>query len=138
MHPDPGVAVLSYRRASYTGAGSSSLETQQLIHYTLDLHRVDPSTVAVQSWPGSNSGASYWLVRAALRSDEEFVPYTNIFERRLEDGSVDVTSSRGRVREIVLGYFTEEVLASRLAENFRDMVERLGGAGSDVEADTAH
>ena len=43
----------------------------------------------------------------------------------VDDGSVDVTSSRGRVRELVLGYFSDETTAARLADEFRNMLERL-------------
>jgi hypothetical protein len=124
-HPDAGCAVLGYQRASYSGPDANSLQTQQLIQYTVRLSDITPESVRVQAWDGFNADQAFWLVRAVIAEEADYVSYTNVLERRIEDGSVEVTSSRGRVREIVLGYFTDETIAARLAENFRDMLTNL-------------
>ncbi len=129
-HPEPGIAVLSYRRASYADAGS--LATEQIIQYTVRLGSLDPGSVRAQVWQGFNAGETFWLVHATTRGGDEFVPYTNLFQRRLEDGTIDSTSSRGRVREVVIGYFATEESARRLAELFQGMLEDLAPATSDV------
>lgn len=131
-HPDPGTAVLSYRRASYTDAGADSLATEQIIQYTVRLGMLDPGSVRARVWEGFNADKTFWLVHATTRGEDDFMPYTNLFQRRLEDGAVDLTSSRGRVREVVIGYFTTEESAHRLAGLFRDMLEDLAPAVSDV------
>ncbi len=124
-HPDPGYVVLGYQLASYAGPSPESLRTQQLIQYTVRLSDITPESVGVVAWKGSHAGQAFWLVQAVVAEDADYVPYTNVFERRLEDGSVDVTSSRGRVRELVLGYFANETTAARFAENFHDMLGDL-------------
>ena len=118
--------MLMYRRASYGGAGDDSLESQQTIHYTIVLGDIAAESIRIETWTGFNSNQTFRLVRAEINDAAEFVPYTNVFERKLEDGSVDVTSSRGRVREVVLGYFADETTAARLADEFRGMLESLG------------
>jgi hypothetical protein len=124
-HPDPGRAVLMYRRASYAGSGEKSLESQQTIHYTLALGDISANSIRIQTWEGSHSKHTFQLVSAVVEESAELVPYTNVFERKLDDGTVDVTSSRGRVRELVLGYFADETAAARLADEFRGMLEEL-------------
>ena len=126
-HPERDRAVLGYQRSTYSGPESGSLQTQQIIQYTIRFSDIAAHSIETQSHDGFIAGEPYWLVRAVITEGADFVPYTNVFERRAADGSVEVTSSRGRVREIVLGYFAEEVMAERLADHFRDMVENLGG-----------
>lgn len=123
-HPDAGFAILSYRRTSYAGFGVDTIASQQTILYTVRLAGVDAASIRVQPLDAFNSDATFWMVQARLRDQTEFVPYTNLFERRLDDGTVDVSSSRGRVREIVLGYFATEDAAVTLAERFRNLIER--------------
>lgn len=124
-HPDPARAVLMYRRTSYTGPGEDALESQQTIRYTIIWRDIAPDSIRIQTWDGFNSNQTYRLVNAVIEDNAKFVPYTNVFERKLEDGTVDVTTSRGRVRELVLGYFADETTAARIADEFRSMLERL-------------
>jgi hypothetical protein len=122
-HPEPGRAILMYQRATYSGSDANTLQSQQVIQYTLRLTDIVRDSVRVETWSGTHSGTALWLVRAAIDDDAGFVPYTNVVEQRLADGSVDVTSSRGRVREIVLGYFSDESTAARLADGFTRLLE---------------
>jgi len=137
-HPDEGFVTLIYRRASYTGASPKTLETTQLIHYTVRLAEVSPGSVEVKPVDAFNAGERYWIVTSVISGDAEYVPYTNIFERRMEDGSVDVTSSRGRVREVVIGYFGTKLAAERLADSFRELLTSLHSVDSDVQTDGSH
>jgi hypothetical protein len=124
-HPDAGRAVLTYQRATYSGAAQTPPDARQLIHYTVRLSDLDARAVTVERWEGFHSRHEFWLVRAVIREGAELIPYTNVFERRIDADRVDVTSSRGQVREIVLGYFETETDAARLADNFQDMLEQL-------------
>jgi hypothetical protein len=124
-HPEVGRAILIYQRSTYAGASSNTLETQQVIQYTIRFDDIDAKSVATQTWKGFNSGREFRLVRAVILEGAEFIAYTNVFERRLADGTVDVTSSRGNVREVVLGYFDSESNASRFADTFRGILEDL-------------
>lgn len=123
-HPEPGLAVIRYQRESYRSAGADRPEIRQIIHYTVRLDDLDTETISVQPWQGPHSGRERWLVRVVIDADADYVPYTNVFERSVGPEAVDVTSSRGRVREVVLGYFETQTQAARLADSFRDLLER--------------
>ena len=75
---------------------------------------------------------SYYLVSVRIEPIKQFIDYTNIVEKRLEDGHIDVTSSRGKARSLVLGYFRTEQEAQLFADAFRDVL-----ANYDFRADTA-
>lgn len=125
-HPDDGRAILSYQRSTYATGSPRSLERRQVIQYTLSLDDVDRKAIESQAWIGPRSGEEYWMVMAPIREDSDFVPYTNLVEIRLDDGSVDVTSSRGRVRTVALGYFTSQAAASEFAKGFRAFLSEPG------------
>jgi hypothetical protein len=86
---------------------------------------LETGSIVVEAVHASGSPQTSWIVRASIRSGADFVPYTNIFEEKLDGDRVDVTSSKGRVREIIVGYFGTERAATQLADGFRDLLESL-------------
>lgn len=121
-------ASLVYQRATYSGATEDSLRSRQIIHYTLSSAALDPESVAIQ--PGQDNGGEgkLWPVVVMTRSGAELIPYSNLLEMRKADGTTDVTTSRSRVRQVVIGYFSEETQAKRVAEAFRGWLEHPAAA----------
>lgn len=126
-HPDSGRAILSYERSTYASASPGSLRRRQVIQYTVTFDDLDAATLRRQAWTGQRSGDESWIVIVDIRPDADFVPYTNLVETRMSDGSVDVTSSRGRVRTIALGYFTSQDQADQLVEGVGKFLRESGG-----------
>ena len=81
----------------------------------------------VREWPGPLSGRPYYMVLATVEAEKRFIDYTNLFETLQEDGSVDVTSSRGKARSLALGYFREKETAQEYADAFGDFLLRHAG-----------
>lgn len=123
-HPEAGRVILSYQRSTYATGSPRSLERRQVIQYTVTIADVNRSGVETASWTAPRSGETFWMVSVPIQENAKFVPYTNLVEMRLDDGSVDVTSSRGRVRSIALGYFSSESVAKRFAEAFETYLIR--------------
>ena len=67
-----------------------------------------------------------------VRDKSGFIEYDNLFESRAENGDPELTQSRGRVREIALGYFGREETANRLAKQFREYLNSLPAAPAPV------
>ncbi|MCH8204887.1 MAG: hypothetical protein IID09_06955 [Candidatus Hydrogenedentes bacterium] len=123
--PDPqGGLVLVYERNRYDSVETRTPSSRQIIHYPFALSDLSPSSMEVREWPGPLSGRPYYMVLAAVQAEKRFIDYTNIFETRLDDGSVDVTSSRGKARSLALGYFREKEKAQEFADAFRDLLLR--------------
>lgn len=115
-HPDADTYILVYERTQYDEADSTTYRSRQMINYTFALGDLDPDSVAVREWAGPLSDRTYWFVSVGIRASTEFVPYSNLVEEALEDGTVDVTTSRGKARSLALGYFSERGLAAQFAE----------------------
>ena len=127
---DPGGAfVLVYERKRYDSVETRTPSTRQIIHYPFALSDLSPSSLEVREWAGPLSGRPYYMVLATVEAEKQFIDYTNFFETRLEDGSVDVTSSRGKARSLALGYFRGKETAQEFADAFRDVL--LLDAGRD-------
>ena len=123
--PDPqGGLVLVYERNRYDSVETRTPSSRQIIHYPFALSDLSPSSMEVREWPGPLSGRPYYMVLATVQAEKRFIDYTNIFETRLDDGSVDVTSSRGKARSLALGYFREKEIAQEFADAFRDLLLR--------------
>ena len=127
--PDPeGAYVLVYERKQYDSVETRVPSSLQIIHYPFALSDLEPSSVEVREWAGPLSGRRYYLVLVRVVTKKQFIDYTNVVERRLESGSVDVTSSRGKARTLVLGYFLESKTAQEFCDAFRGVFLRDGKA----------
>lgn len=123
--PDAGGAfVLVYERKRYDSVETRVPSSLQIIHYPFALSDLNPSSMEVREWAGPLSGRPYYMVMATVEAEKRFIDYTNVVERRLEDGSVDVTSSRGKARFLALGYFREKETAQKFSDDFRDVLLR--------------
>ena len=121
--PDAGGAfVLVYERKQYDSVETRTPSTRQIIHYPFALSDLSPSSMEVREWAGPLSGRPYYMVLATVEAEKRFIDYTNIVETRLEDGGVDVTSSRGKARSLALGYFREKKTAQEFANAFRNVL----------------
>lgn len=126
--PDPGGAlVLVYERKRYDSVEARAPSSHQIIHYPFALSDLSPSSMEIREWPGPLSGRSYYMVLATVEAEKRFIEYTNVFETRLDNGSVDVTTSRGKARSLALGYFREKEKAQEFADAFRDVLLRDAG-----------
>jgi len=120
LRPD-GAFVLTYERVKYAQQDPSQIEIRQLILYDVKPAQLDPLSIAILPVFNRQSGEyrDYWMVTVKVRENAEFVEYDNLFESRGENREPELTRSRGRVREVVLGYFWQEEQAKTLAERFR-------------------
>jgi hypothetical protein len=119
--------VLAYERIAYTKGNPARIDGRQLIMYNVRPASLDPGSVSIQrqGTPALGDEPAFWTVTVAVREDPGFIPYDNLFESHQEDGAPDLTRSRGRVREIALGYFLREDLATGLATRFREFLASL-------------
>lgn len=115
--------VLVYERNRYTDLDSAAPDSRQRIHYPFELADLNPMTIEVRSWIAPLSKSSFYIVLISVREEKGFVDYSNIVEERQADGTVDVTSSRGKARTLALGYFSAEENARRLAEATKELLE---------------
>ncbi len=123
--PDPaGAFALVYERNRYDSVETRTPATRQIIRYPFAFSNLSPSSMEVREWAGPLSGRRYYMVLATVETEKQFIDYTNIVETRLEDGSVDVTSSRGKARTLALGYFREKETAQKFADAFQDVLLR--------------
>lgn len=125
-----GSYLLVYERKQYDSVESRVPSSRQIIHYPFEFGDLNVASLEVREWTGALSGDSYYLVVVRIQSVKKFIDYSNIVETRLEDGKVDVTSSQGKARSLVMGYFRNEQEAKTFADAFRDVM-----ANSDSRAE---
>ena len=126
--------VLVYERSRYSDPKSEKPDSRQRIHYPFELRDLNPDTLVVRSWTGPLSGNSFHMVLIEVTKAKGFVDYSNIVEERLPDGSIDVTSSRGKARTLALGYFSSEENARRLADTAKQLIDAARSeSAADVE-----
>lgn len=113
--------ILVYQRVLYNGARKP--ESRQIINYTFEWVELDADTIELVPWQGMYAEEEFFVVTVRAKESIEFIPYSNLVEQRQKDGTVDVTGSRGRVRQIALGYFTDEETAAMCVENARALIE---------------
>lgn len=113
--------ILVYQRILYNGARKP--ESRQIINYTFQWADLDAGTIDLVPWQGMYAEEEFFVVTIRAHESVEFIPYSNLVEQRLKDGTVDLTGSRGRVRQIALGYFTDEETAAMCVESARKLIE---------------
>ena len=123
-HANPGTHVLVYEWTRLEGPDTGMPASHQLIYYTFSLSDLDPETIDVRIWAGPLSGKSYWMVGVKISAKTGFIPYSNLVEERLPDGSVDITNSRGKARTLAIGYFGSRHDADRLAQRLRSLLRQ--------------
>lgn len=117
---------LIYERTNYETVERRTPLTHQIILYFFKLNDLTPSSVVVRELAGPISGRPYYVVFSRVGPQKKYIDYTNLFEQRRSDGTVDVTTSRGKAQTLALGYFTKEEEARRFADMFRDLLARAG------------
>ncbi len=119
--------VLTYERVTYAKGDATEIDGRQLIVYNIEPASLDAGSVTTrrQGPIGAGDDPVFWIVTVAVLESPGFVPYDNFFESRKGDGTPELTRSRGRVREIALGYFPREDVASRVAVQFREYLRAL-------------
>ena len=120
---------LVYERNLYDSDRDRTPTFRQLIHYPCDFADFDPETLEVVSWEGPRSGKVFWVVTVRTTAEKGYLDYTNVVEERRPNGTVDVTSSRGKARNLALGYFESEEYARRLVESVGQLMAK-GSAGT--------
>lgn len=129
-----GSYVLVYERKQYDSVEARLPSSHQIIHYPFEFEDLNAASTEVRKWAGALSGDSFYLVVVRITSAKKFVDYSNIVEKRLEDGKVDVTSSQGKARSLVMGYFLGEQEAKTFADAFRDVMGYTGAGADDTDS----
>jgi hypothetical protein len=120
-----GAFILEYERAAYGPEHPERLDHRQLILYRVYPEVLDPATIAIQRF-ADESGSASWIVLVGIFEGAEFISYDNLVESRKENGTPELTRSRGRVRQVALGYFSDRAQAGKLMEQFGDFLRALG------------
>ena len=71
---------------------------------------------------GQFADEEFFLVSIQVNPELEFISYSNLMEKRLKDGQVDITGSQGRIRRFVLGYFLDRDTAEQFRELLREVL----------------
>lgn len=114
-----GDLIIEYDRLTYQADTPDEPKQHQKILYSADLAAIDPGTVRVQRVGESAPGVPFWMVSFGVRENPGFFPYSNIIQHYGETKTPQVFTSKGKIREIALGYVATEELANELAEKFR-------------------
>lgn len=114
-----GSLIVEYDRLTYQADKPDEPKRHQKILYTANLAAIDPDTIRVQRAGESAPGVPFWMVSFGVRADLGFFPYSNIIQHYGETKTPQVFTSKGKIREIALGYVATEELANELAERFR-------------------
>lgn len=114
-----GDLIVEYDRLTYETDKPDELKRHQKIFYSADLAAIDPDTIRVQQAGESAPGVPFWMVSFGVRANPGFFPYSNIIQHYGETKTPQVFTSKGKIREIALGYVATEDLANELAEKFR-------------------
>ena len=122
MRPVPGDdrMILVYQRVFYDGARKP--RSRQVINYTFQWTDLNASTINLIPWQGQYADEEFFLVSIEVNPKPEFILYSNLMEERLQEGGVDITGSRGRIRKLVLGYFIGRETAERFTQSLRDFL----------------
>lgn len=128
-----GSYVLVYERKQYDSVEARTPSSRQIIHYPFEFEDLDAGSMEVRKWAGALSGETFYMVVVRITAAKKFVDYSNIVEKRLEDGRVDVTSSQGKARSLVMGYFRSEQEAKTFADAFRDVLGYSTPAADSAE-----
>lgn len=113
-----GTLLVEYERITYRLDTPDEIDRHQRILYSVDLTNIDPVSINVQRAGESAPGVPFWMVSFTVRPDPGFFGYTNIIEHYGETNTPQVFTSKGKIRQIILGYVTTEELAKELAEKF--------------------
>jgi len=114
-----GALIIEYERFTYRLDAPEVLDRHQKIFYTAGLAAIDPGSIAVQQAGESAPGVPFWMVSFDVRPDPGHFPYTNIVQHYGETKTPQVFTSKGKIRQIILGYVPTAELANELAEKFR-------------------
>jgi len=118
--------ALVYERTVYDSDRDREPTSRQIIHYPCEFTTLDSESVEVISWKGFRSRETFWVVTLRTILETDYLDYTNVVETRTPDGAIDVTTSRGRVNNLALGYFRTEATARRLAQLVQQLFEESG------------
>ncbi len=110
--------IVEYERFTYQLDTPDDLDRHQRILYTVNLTTIDPETITVQRAGESAPGVPFWMVSFDVRTDPGYFPYMNIIEHHGETKTPQVFTSKGKIRQVILGYVANEELAKELAEKF--------------------
>ncbi len=128
-----GSYILVYERKQYDRVEARTPTSRQIIHYPFELEDLNVASMEVRKWAGALSGETFYMVVVRITAAKKFVDYSNIVEKRLEDGRVDVTSSQGKALSLVMGYFRSEQEAKTFADAFRDVLGYSTPAADSAE-----
>ncbi len=120
-----GAFILEYERSTYAQEGPSTLNQHQLIMYSVRPDDLDAATLSISRFADSDGEGAAWIVSIGIVDGADFVSYDNLVESRKDGGALDLTRSRGRVRQVALGYFSDRARASELGERFRAYLRTL-------------
>ena len=122
LRPVPGEErmILVYQRILYDGARKP--RSRQVINYTFDWADLNASTIQLVPWQGQFADEEFFLVSIQVNPELEFISYSNLMEKRLKDGQVDITGSQGRIRSFVLGYFLDRDTAEQFTKLLREVL----------------
>ena len=121
-----GEFELMYERTDFKTTETPMPSIHQLIYYPFKLNDLNAASVVVREWAGAISGRKYYFVSSQVDTQKEFIDYTNIFQQLHPDGKVEVSTSHGKARTLVLGYFKKEEEARRFLDLFKDLLTQAG------------
>lgn len=121
-----GEFELMYERTDFETTETPTPSIHQLIYYPFKLNDLNAGSVVVREWAGAISGRGYYFVSSQVDPQKEFIDYTNVFQQLHPDGRVEVSTSHGKARTLVLGYFKKEEEARRFSDLFKDLLSHAG------------